>query len=118
MPVILDSPNFRSFRIAKRSNANCCASSSLGCRRTILREQEGTPMRILALVLMAFAADCAPAQTPYCITKTYPLGGDGCWDYIVPDPPSHRLFIARQKPRHGGRREQNVQPDHERSLLG
>ena len=54
-------------------------------------------MHILALVLMALAADCAPAQTPtYRITKTYPLGGDGTWDYIVPDPPNHRLFIARQ----------------------
>ena len=44
-------------------------------------------MRILALVLMALAADWAPAQTlTYRITKTYPLGGDGSWDYIVPDP--------------------------------
>ena len=24
------------------------------------------------------------------------MGGDGSWDYIVPDPPNHRLFIARQ----------------------
>jgi DNA-binding beta-propeller fold protein YncE len=24
------------------------------------------------------------------------LGGDGNWDYVVPDPPNHRLFIARQ----------------------
>jgi outer membrane protein assembly factor BamB len=24
------------------------------------------------------------------------LGGDGNWDYIVTDPPNHRLFIARQ----------------------
>jgi DNA-binding beta-propeller fold protein YncE len=23
------------------------------------------------------------------------LGGDGRWDYVVPDPPRHRLFIAR-----------------------
>ena len=23
-------------------------------------------------------------------------GGDGSWDYIVPDPPNHRLFIGRQ----------------------
>jgi DNA-binding beta-propeller fold protein YncE len=37
------------------------------------------------------------AQTPaYRITHTYTLGGDGNWDYIVPDPPNHRLFIARQ----------------------
>jgi outer membrane protein assembly factor BamB len=24
------------------------------------------------------------------------IGGDGSWDYIVPDPPNHRLFIGRQ----------------------
>jgi DNA-binding beta-propeller fold protein YncE len=39
-----------------------------------------------------------PAQSPssYRITHTYTLGGDGSWDYVVPDPPNHRLFIARQ----------------------
>jgi DNA-binding beta-propeller fold protein YncE len=38
------------------------------------------------------------AQSPasWHITHTYTLGGDGSWDYIVPDPPHHRLFIARQ----------------------
>src|SRR5580658_7566125 len=38
------------------------------------------------------------AQSPssYRITHTYTLGGDGSWDYIVPDPASHRLFIGRQ----------------------
>jgi hypothetical protein len=37
------------------------------------------------------------AQQPtYRITHSYTLGGDGFWDYIVPDPPRHRLFIARQ----------------------
>jgi outer membrane protein assembly factor BamB len=38
------------------------------------------------------------AQSPsmYRITQTYALGGDGGWDYIIPDPPNHRLFIARQ----------------------
>ena len=24
------------------------------------------------------------------------LGGDGSWDYAVPDPPSHRVYLARQ----------------------
>jgi len=32
----------------------------------------------------------------YRVTHTYPLGGDGSWDYVVPDPPNHRVFIARQ----------------------
>src|SRR5437016_8229033 len=36
------------------------------------------------------------SSSSYHITRTYPLGGDGSWDYIVPDPPNHRLFIARQ----------------------
>ena len=54
-------------------------------------------MRILALVVTALAGICALAQTPsYRITKTYPIGGDGSWDYIVPDAPTHRLFIGRQ----------------------
>jgi DNA-binding beta-propeller fold protein YncE len=38
-------------------------------------------------------AQKAPA---YRVTHTYTLGGDGSWDYVVPDPPNHRLFIARQ----------------------
>src|SRR6202011_5015221 len=38
----------------------------------------------------------AQAPSPYHLPHTYTLGGDGSWDYVVPDPPSHRLFIARQ----------------------
>ncbi len=54
-------------------------------------------MRRIVLVIVALAV-CAGAQsTPsYRITHTYVLGGDGSWDYVVPDPPSHRLFVARQ----------------------
>ena len=36
------------------------------------------------------------AQPSYRISRTYSLGGDGSWDYVVPDPPNHRVFIARQ----------------------
>src|SRR5579884_2948643 len=32
----------------------------------------------------------------YRIAHTYELGGNGGWDYVVPDPPNHRVFIARQ----------------------
>ncbi|HEY2431657.1 MAG TPA: hypothetical protein VGI12_03215 [Vicinamibacterales bacterium] len=49
-------------------------------------------MKAIPLVL-ALAA--VAAQGPYKITQTFPVGGDGGWDYIVPDPPSHRLFIGR-----------------------
>ncbi|HZR25301.1 MAG TPA: hypothetical protein VFA59_17025 [Vicinamibacterales bacterium] len=49
------------------------------------------------LALVVFATALATAQSgPYHIARTYPLGGDGSWDYIVPDPENHRLFIARQ----------------------
>jgi DNA-binding beta-propeller fold protein YncE len=32
----------------------------------------------------------------YRITHTYVLGGEGRWDYVVPDPEKHRVFVARQ----------------------
>ena len=38
----------------------------------------------------------AQSSSSYRIAHTYMLGGDGSWDYIVPDPPNHRLFIGRQ----------------------
>ena len=38
----------------------------------------------------------AESSAPYRITQTYLLGGDGGWDYIVPEPARHRLFIGRQ----------------------
>jgi DNA-binding beta-propeller fold protein YncE len=38
----------------------------------------------------------AQSPAPYRVTHTYTLGGDGSWDYVVPDPPHHRLFVARQ----------------------
>jgi DNA-binding beta-propeller fold protein YncE len=54
-------------------------------------------MRHTAL-LLALTATSLFGQSPssYHVTHTYPLGGDGSWDYVVPDPPNHRLFIARQ----------------------
>jgi DNA-binding beta-propeller fold protein YncE len=55
-------------------------------------------MRRLALVILFAAAPALLAQTPsaYQISHTYTLGGEGGWDYIIPDPPQHRLFIGRQ----------------------
>ena len=46
------------------------------------------------LLLSLFAAPALSAQT-YTITHTYTVGGDGGWDYVVPDAPNHRLFIGR-----------------------
>ncbi|HEU0173168.1 MAG TPA: YncE family protein [Blastocatellia bacterium] len=55
-------------------------------------------MRRLALVLLLATAPTLLAQSPsvYRIIHTYTLGGDGSWDYVIPDPPKHRLFIGRQ----------------------
>src|SRR5712692_8698443 len=50
-----------------------------------------------SLLLVSLAVTCLLAQsTSYRVTHSYTLGGDGAWDYVVPDPPSHRIYIARQ----------------------
>jgi DNA-binding beta-propeller fold protein YncE len=53
-------------------------------------------MRYSALVLILAAILLAQSASSYRVTHTYTLGGDGSWDYVVPDPPNHRVFIARQ----------------------
>jgi DNA-binding beta-propeller fold protein YncE len=55
-------------------------------------------MRIVAFLLSLAIAQAAAAQpsSAYHVTHAYALGGDGGWDYIVPDPPRHRIFIGRQ----------------------
>jgi DNA-binding beta-propeller fold protein YncE len=50
----------------------------------------------VAVTLAAVTSLLAQQSSSYHVTRTYTLGGDGRWDYIVPDPPNHRLFIARQ----------------------
>ncbi|MDB4907752.1 MAG: hypothetical protein JWO05_2536 [Gemmatimonadetes bacterium] len=32
---------------------------------------------------------------PYGVTHSWPIGGEGGWDYVVPDPARHRVFIGR-----------------------
>jgi DNA-binding beta-propeller fold protein YncE len=53
-------------------------------------------MRNGGLLLLLAACLLAQTASPYRITHTWQLGGDGSWDYVVPDPPHHRVFIARQ----------------------
>jgi DNA-binding beta-propeller fold protein YncE len=52
-------------------------------------------MRRISLVF-TLATLALFAQSSYHVTHTYALGGDGSWDYVVPDPPNHRIFVARQ----------------------
>ncbi len=54
-------------------------------------------MRVSTFVFVAFSLAFSLGQPgPYRIAQTYTLGGDGSWDYVVPDPPKHRVFIGRQ----------------------
>jgi DNA-binding beta-propeller fold protein YncE len=55
-------------------------------------------MRSGAFVIALAMSTVLSAQSPstFHLTHSYVLGGDGGWDYIVPDPPNHRLFIGRQ----------------------
>ncbi len=48
------------------------------------------------LTLAILVPVLAYSLASYHVTHSYVLGGDGGWDYIVPDPPNHRLFIGRQ----------------------
>jgi hypothetical protein len=55
-------------------------------------------MRRIAVFLVAGVTQLLAAQAsgPYSITRTYSLGGTGSWDYLVPDPAHHQVFIGRQ----------------------
>jgi len=55
-------------------------------------------MRNIAVILTVVSVTSLLAQSsgPYHIAHTYTLGGDGGWDYLVPDPPNHRVFVGRQ----------------------
>ncbi len=54
-------------------------------------------MKKLSIFLTLILCQMIFAQTggPYSIAHTYILGGEGRWDYVIPDPPNHRVFIAR-----------------------
>jgi DNA-binding beta-propeller fold protein YncE len=49
-----------------------------------------------ALLCGLLAAVCPIfAQQPYKIVDHWKIGGDGGWDYLLADPPVHRLYITR-----------------------
>ena len=65
----------------------------------MLRTNVGTnrehSMRFIFTVLSLGIAAPLAAQGSYQITHTYALGGNGGWDYLVPDPSTHRVYIGR-----------------------
>src|SRR4051794_39912724 len=50
----------------------------------------------MTMLIVSLVAIALQSSAQYRITHTYNVGGDGGWDYIVPDSPQHRLFIGRQ----------------------
>jgi DNA-binding beta-propeller fold protein YncE len=58
-----------------------------------------TVMRILVLGILALISTgsaLTQSPSPYRVIRTHALGGEGSWDYLIPDPPTHRLFVGRQ----------------------
>src|ERR1700739_1841697 len=53
-----------------------------------------SPMLCLSL-LAGVVVYAAPQAGGYKVIKRMQIGGDGGWDYVLMDPPTHRLFIAR-----------------------
>lgn len=51
---------------------------------------------VIALLCTLTVPVFAQSPAPYHVARTYTLGGDGFWDYVIPDPARHRLFIGRQ----------------------
>ncbi len=49
----------------------------------------------LAIVLLLTPTVLAQNAVGYHVTHTYELGGEGAWDYIVPQPSQHRVYIGR-----------------------
>ena len=49
---------------------------------------------LMPRLLLALLALTASAQT-WDIVKRFPIGGPGNWDYLTPDPATHRLYVPR-----------------------
>src|SRR5207248_4464767 len=52
-------------------------------------------MKTFALAALLLFAAASPAPPKYHVARHIPLGGEGGWDYLTIDSPSHRLFISR-----------------------
>ena len=48
---------------------------------------------VLICGLVAVPAQLA-AQKPYHVIDHWKIGGEGGWDYLLADPPAHRLYIT------------------------
>lgn len=60
-----------------------------------MKVQTGVRLSLILLAAIATALAAVAAGADYKVVKTWPLGGDGGWDYLTADSDGHRLFIAR-----------------------
>ncbi len=52
--------------------------------------------RMIPVLLLCLApALLAQSSSSYHVARSYDLGGDGAWDYLVTEPAQHRVFIGR-----------------------
>ncbi len=50
----------------------------------------------IPLILLVFGGPATGlAQTNWQVVKTFPIGGQGGWDYLTVDPQTHRLYVPR-----------------------
>ena len=49
---------------------------------------------VTALLVFGFTLN-ALAQSQWKVKETFPIGGEGGWDYVTVDAPNHRLFVTR-----------------------
>lgn len=50
---------------------------------------------VCAMAILGLRASAAAASPEYHLLKTYKIGGDGGWDYLLMDPASRHLYISR-----------------------
>src|SRR5205823_9963232 len=50
---------------------------------------------LLTLGLMLLGLAPVLAQTEWQVVKTFPIGGQGGWDYLTVDSQTHRLYVPR-----------------------
>jgi DNA-binding beta-propeller fold protein YncE len=53
-------------------------------------------LKTLIFAIVAASSLLAQSTTHYHVTQAYTLGENGGWDYIIPDPATHRLYVARE----------------------
>jgi hypothetical protein len=48
-----------------------------------------------SIILMSAGLTHALARAEWEVVKTFPIGGQGAWDYLTVDPQTHRLYVPR-----------------------